>query len=383
LAVAESESSSASFVGDGLQNHLMERLLENPNPFHRLSEEMPFAEIPPALKDAYIEELERFLDLLRVDWHRKARTFSGKLPALAGLRAVPGTSLSRNPRAVLKRTLLEKKEAPRLTASHIAEYFFKNGFGLFGKYRAFRWNRERKQLTGISHPDPVQLKDLIGHDQARAELLENTRAFVARHPANNVLIYGDRGTGKSSTVKALLNEFGPSGLRLIEVTPRDLADYPVLLSLLRGRRERFILFVDDLSFEDGETSYKGLKALLEGSVEAAPENVVLVATSNRRHLVREYFADREEGVRSEGEVHGQDTVEEKLSLSDRFGLVVSFYAPDQETYLSIVEHMAKKEGLSLAKSELREGALRWIQNHNGRSGRTAKQFIRHLQGKAL
>ena len=202
-----------------------------------------------------------------------------------------------------------------------------------------------------------------------------------------MLIYGERGTGKSSTVKALLNAYQRQGLRLVEIHSSDLKDFPVLLKTLRGRQEKFVLFGwDDLSFEENETQYKSLKALLEGSAEAAPRNGILIATSNRRHLIPEYFNEREEGVRKDGEVHGQDTVEEKLSLSDRFGLVVSFYIPDQETYLRIVDSWAKFEGIRMpAHGACTPAPLRWEKSNNVRlrPHRPAIYFFNDLKGKGF
>jgi hypothetical protein len=225
------------------------------------------------------------------------------------------------------------------------------------------------------------LEELVGYDEQRQPLLDNIEAFVKGKPANHALLYGERGTGKSSTVKALLNRYGAQGLRLVEVHPDQLVEYPAILSRLRGRREKFILFVDDLSFEENETSYKSLKAVLEGSVEAKPSNVILIATSNRRHLIREFFADRAGGLQQDGEIHGSDTVEEKLSLSDRFGLVISFYSPDQDTFFRMVENWAKVEGIKMAPAELRAKAVQWEKANNVRSGRTARQFINDLLGK--
>jgi predicted AAA+ superfamily ATPase len=233
----------------------------------------------------------------------------------------------------------------------------------------------------VEHPDPVRLSDLVGYEYEREPVVQNAERFAAGLPANNALLYGERGTGKSSTVKALLNEFGDRGLRLIEVPKEHLEDFHELLAPLRDRRERFILYVDDLSFEEQETHYKALKAILEGGIEARPDNVILYATSNRRHLVRERFADRQAMVSDDDDVHGMDSLEEKLSLSDRFGIHVTFGTPNQERYLEIVESLAARRGIALANGELRSRALSWAQRQNGRSGRTARQFIDALAGE--
>ena len=196
----------------------------------------------------------------------------------------------------------------------------------------------------MAAPDPIRLDQLVGYERERELVLQNTEQFLAGFAANSVLLYGDRGTGKSSTVKALLNEHAERGLRLVEVSRDDLGDFPWIIQQLRERPERFILFVDDLSFDEGERDYRGLKAVLEGSVEARPNNVVLYATSNRRHLVQERWTDRESTLSAE--IHGQDTMQEKLSLSDRFGIRVVFPSPDQRRYLAVVEALASQRGLA-------------------------------------
>jgi predicted AAA+ superfamily ATPase len=269
-------------------------------------------------------------------------------------------------------------------AHELAAYFAAEGVGLFGRYRAFRWMRDAGggHLEGVAAPDPVRLADLVDYELERQPVLENTRQFVAGAPANNVLLYGDRGTGKSSTIKALANEYAAAGLRLIEVAKDHLGDYPRILALLRGRRERFILFVDDLSFDEHETQYKALKAVLEGGLEARPDNVVLYATSNRRRLVVERFSDRQ-SASPDDEVNPQEAAEEKLSLADRFGIHAPFLVPDQERYLAIVEGLAAQYGLDIPGGELRRRAVTWAQWHNGRSCRAARQFVDAVRGEAV
>jgi predicted AAA+ superfamily ATPase len=266
-------------------------------------------------------------------------------------------------------------------ASDIADYFRQHGAGSFSRFRAFRWVREdgHGQLVGVPAPDPIRLEQLVGYERERELVVQNTEQFLAGYPANSVLLYGDRGTGKSSTVKALLNAHAEQGLRLIEVGRDDLGDFPAIVRTLRDRPERFILFVDDLSFDEHERDYRGLKAVLEGSIEARPDNVVLYATSNRRHLVQERWTDRESTLAAE--VHGQDTMQEKLSLSDRFGIRVVFPSPDQHRYLAVVESLAQQRGLVIDPEVLRRRGLQWAEWHNGRSGRTARQFVDHLQGE--
>ncbi len=380
-----------SRVGNILQDHFLERLLENDNSFHRKAELTRLSQIGPSLSDAYLLELEVIQKILKTDWEAEFLNLSGLLgkkatPSLESTRGLAenqSSSPSLEAQEAIKRKILFSSKGNPLL-DEVAGHFFQNGWGLFGRYRAFRWEdrgERKKGLVGIEAVDPIRLEDLVGYDEQRGPLLENIEAFVAGKPANNVLLYGERGTGKSSTVKALLNQYHQKGLRLVEVAPQELKELHDIFPHLRGRREKFILFVDDLSFEDNETSYKGLKALLEGTLEATPGNVIVIATSNRRHLIREFFDDRLGGVQKGGEIHGADTVEEKLSLADRFGLVISFYTPDQETYFKMVDSWAKMEGIKMKSQELHARAIQWEKSNNVRSGRTARQFINDLKGK--
>ncbi|MCF8012012.1 MAG: ATP-binding protein [Clostridiales bacterium] len=256
----------------------------------------------------------------------------------------------------------------------IARFYKQAGCGKFGYYSAFQW---KNSLVGIEYPDPVKLEDLVGCSRQKQLVIKNTEAFINSKPANNLLLYGERGTGKSSTVKALANEYFASSLRLVEVPKHQLPYLPEILRDLRGHAQHFIIFIDDLSFEESETDYKYMKALMEGGVEVPPENVLLYATSNRRHLVQENWSDLED----RGEKHIMDAVQEKLSLSDRFGITITYTSPDQEEYLYIVENLARKSGINISEHELREKALQWEKWHNARSGRTARQFIDHLLGQ--
>lgn len=259
------------------------------------------------------------------------------------------------------------------------------GTGEFAKYKAFTWEEieGKKALRGIKSPDPIELDDLIGYEIKRKTIIENTEYFLNGYPANNILLYGDRGTGKSSSVKALINKYYKDGLRIIEIPKEYLSDFPEIIRKLKERPQKFIIFIDDLTFEDGETGYTALKAVLEGSVESKPDNVVIYATSNRRHLVKEYFHERK-GLGSTDlneEIHASDSIQEKLSLSDRFGITVVFSSPNQEEYLEIIRGLVKNRGIIIDDTELKEKALEWERRHNGRSARTAKQFVDHLEGK--
>lgn len=249
---------------------------------------------------------------------------------------------------------------------------------------AFRWRKSngRGWLQGVRHPHPIQLSDLENIDDQKDRIIANTRQFVAGKTANNVLLTGTRGSGKSSLVKAVLNEYSGKGLRLIEVDKEDLIDLADIVDLLDGRPEKFIIFCDDLSFEAGETAYKALKSVLDGSIAAPPDNVLIYATSNRRHLMPEYFSENLETHRVDDEIHPGETTEEKISLSERFGLWISFYPFSQDDYLDIANHWARQLGVSddvIAASE-RE-ALNWALSRGSRSGRVAWQFARDLAGR--
>jgi uncharacterized protein len=250
-----------------------------------------------------------------------------------------------------------------------------SGCGIFTKHKGFIW--EDSSMKGIESPDGVRLSDLTGYELERKIVIDNTVQFIEGHSANNVLLYGDRGTGKSSTVKALLNEYYSQGLRMIEIPKSKLSEFPQILNIVKGRKQRFIFFIDDLVFGDNEESYTSLKAVLEGGLQSRPENVAIYATSNRRHLIKEKFSDRNEGAHntSNDEIRTADTVQEKLSLADRFGITVTFSSPDKIRYLKIVEDIAQRRGLKVEKETLHSEALKWELRYNGRSPRTAVQFI--------
>jgi predicted AAA+ superfamily ATPase len=236
--------------------------------------------------------------------------------------------------------------------------------------------------VALESPHLFDLDDLVGVDSALARLVANTEQFVGGLPSNHVLLHGERGTGKSSAVRGMLARFGGRGLRMVEVHKDDLLHLPRVLEALRGAPHRFVLFCDDLSFEAGESRFRELKAALEGSLVAPPENVRIYATSNRRHLLPETVADNRAAVLDErGELHMGEAVEEKLALSDRFGLVLGFYGFDQATYLAIVERYARKAGVRADSETLRSEALRWALVRSSRSGRTARQFVDDFAGR--
>lgn len=250
----------------------------------------------------------------------------------------------------------------------MAAYYRANGCGMYARYRAFIW-RDHK-IQPVAYPDGQRLADLKGYDLQRKLAIDNTLAFLQGLPANNCLLYGDRGTGKSSTVKAMLNEFHPQGLRVIEIPKENLMDFPALVDQIAAIPLKFIIFIDDLSFSRQDDTYAALKAVLEGGLAARPENALIYATSNRRHLLRESFSDREGD-----EIHLGDTIQESMSLADRFGLSINFCLPDKARFLEIVELLARQRELDEYLPEIQAGAERWAIARGGRSPRCAKQYV--------
>jgi len=248
---------------------------------------------------------------------------------------------------------------------------------------AWRWqhNNGRGYLEVIPHPHLIQLDDLHNIDQQKTEIVRNTAQFVKGYTANNVLMTGARGTGKSSIVKALLSQFSQDGLRIVEVDKQDLVDLPQITTLLRSRLERYIVFCDDLSFEVGDGGYKALKVVLDGSMAATSDNILVYATSNRRHLLPEFMAESLETKHLGGEIRPSDSIEEKTSLSDRFGMWLAFYPFDQEEYLTIAAQWLRHYGIKLFDDAARSAALQWSHTRGSRSGRIAYQFARDFAGR--
>jgi predicted AAA+ superfamily ATPase len=355
------------------QDYLLERILRDDNPFTRLAQQMAFDQLPANLKNAACHDL-RILQQLCEGGNTRIGEW---LESITGhsVPSLTGTEESQNPPILQLRSALQAEGDWAEGLPFLVALYQKHGVGVFAEYRAFRW--QAGNLKGIAHPDPVQVVDLVGYEAQKEVLLKNTESLLQGYSALHVLLYGSRGSGKSSLVKGLLHQYGDRGLRLVEVAKSELADLLVIVEQLRQQPQKFIIFVDDLSFEEDEDNYKALKVVLEGNLTARPQNVVVYATSNRRHLIREFFGDRPRP--SEGdEVHAWDTVQEKLSFSDRFGLTLTFEPADQKTYLQIVHHLAAQANLSLSSDELEFRALQWATRRNGRSGRTARQFIDFL-----
>ena len=359
---------------DAWQAHLVERILEGEYPFALAAEK---GRANPSLLEQARRDLRTLRALFDLDVETLFCAVEEAVPETSGLWVAPFHAV-RGSHTLPRRALAEKLATVddwSDLAETLAEHFALHGAGFLGRYRAFRW--EDGGLRPIPEPDQVRLAGLIGYEKEREPLLRNTERLLAGLPSHHALLYGLPGTGKSSTVKAVLNEYADRGLRLVELSKEDLKELPLLLDAVRERGPRFILFVDDLSFEENEVEYKSLKALLEGSTEEPPANVRLYATSNRRNLIRERFSERDEA----DDVHIRDTMQEKLSLAARFGLRLTFPAPDQKRYLEIAAGLARERGLKLPTEELKERALLWDRWHAGRSGRTARQFVDELEAE--
>ncbi len=267
----------------------------------------------------------------------------------------------------------------------VTEFYKAYGIGKFGLNKAFRVKHEKDkvELEEITNTDEVKLSDLIGYEIQKKKLIENTEAFVEGRKANNVLLFGDSGTGKSTSIKAILNEYYERGLRVIEIFKHQFKDLSTVIAMIKNRNYRFIIYMDDLSFEEFEIEYKYLKAVIEGGMETRPDNVLIYATSNRRHLIKENWKDRNDVEYKEG-MHHSDTMEEKLSLVNRFGVTISFEKPSQKQYFEIVTSLAKRyPEITMEEEKLKAEANKWELSHGGISGRTAQQFINYLLGQEI
>ena len=276
---------------------------------------------------------------------------------------------------------LSKASDVEVFAGILEEFYRTYGVGVFGLHKAFRVDR-KEDGKGILTIDPIyniavtSLDDLVGYETQKKKLVENTESFLAGKKANNCLLYGESGTGKSSSIRAILNTYYIQGLRMIEVYKHQYRELNDLIDRLKTRNYKFIIYLDDLSFEEFETDYKYLKAVIEGGLESKPDNVLIYATSNRRHLVREYHSDR-----ADDEKNKSETVQEKLSLYARFGVSVYYPAPEEREFFEIVKELAHRRSLAISDEELVAGARKWALSHSGWSGRTATQFVDHLCGK--
>lgn len=254
---------------------------------------------------------------------------------------------------------------------NVARYYKENGCGIFARYKAFIWRDG--DIQPVLHPDRIDMDSFTGYEIQRDMVVNNTKSFIEGKSCNNCLLYGDKGTGKSSTVKAIANEFRKDGLRIVEIPKERLIDFPILVDKIAALPMKFIIFIDDLSFQKQDQSYTTLKAVLEGGLAARPDNALIYATSNRRHLVKESFSDR-----TDDDVNTRDNMQESLSLSDRFGLAVCYSIPTKKEFVDIVIALARQKGIEMSDEELEMGAERFALSRGGRSPRCAKQYVESL-----
>lgn len=346
-----------------LSQHLYTLASEDDNPFMRACASKPLAAVPATLIDGARYDLEILYRLSQISAPKikqaLAKAHPGQEEALLALPCFPGGS---------------PRDAADWSAEGFAAYARQNGFGVYAKYRAFSF--ANGALAPIAKPDPIRLADLKGYEVQRGKVIQNTERFLQGLPAHNALLYGDRGTGKSSTVKALLNAYARRGLRMIELSKAGVAELGALIRLIEGVPLRFIVFIDDLTFEENDEGFGVLKAALEGSLLARPENMVIYATTNRRHLIKETFRAREGD-----EVHRGDAIDESLSLSDRFGLYLTFSLPAKDEYLHIVSLLARDRGIQTDEQALHAGAERFALLRAGRSPRLARQYIDYISAE--
>lgn len=358
-------------AGNLVASYIVYRLVMDENLAARIMERQG-GRIGEALESAFAHDIELLEPLLR-------ESPSKYLPLglLDKYEPTGGRMVDRHEGAAPLVAMVNHPWTVSSLATAMLDYYRRYGSGDIALYRAFRW--EEKKLVGIEHFEPIRLAQLIGYAEQKQALAGNTLAFLSGRPANNVLLVGARGTGKSSSVKALANEFFRQGLRLVQVTRPQMSELPAIMQTLRRfATKRFIIYLDDLSFDDGEAEYKYLKSIIEGGVETRPENVLLYATSNRRHMIKETWREREAGA---DELYMADSVNETLSLSDRFGLIIDYRLPNQNEYLAIIDYYLRAAGVILTPEELRVAGQRWEMEHSGRNGRTARQFVDYYLGQ--
>lgn len=372
------------------QNYLTFVLIMDENPFSLTCEKIGASEGASANHFAK-NDFQAFYELFHYDF--------GPLEQALGIDCFSELS---DYRAISKPELMYNKNVSEKvrTLSHTlagagnADEFFDGitgfyrdyGVGMFGLNKAFRIycpeNSTRVEFKAINNMDQVVLDDLIGYEIQKKKLVDNTKAFVEGRKANNVLLFGDSGTGKSTSIKAIVNEFYDQGLRMIEIYKHQFASLSNVIAQIKNRNYRFIIYMDDLSFEEFEIEYKFLKAVIEGGVETKPENILIYATSNRRHLIKENWSDRNDVTVQNG-MHQSDTMEEKLSLVHRFGVTINYSKPNQKEYFNIAIQLARRLGVTLSDDEICAEANKWELSHGGISGRTAQQFANYLAGQQL
>ncbi len=382
-------ATSYGFNNNLWQNYLTFYLVTNENPFAITCEKVGAKE--GSVNHFALEDFAVFQALFHYDFSGLEEALSTDcMSRLLSYTAITKKELMYNKNVSEKVIDLSTRLDAATTTQEffdIVTGFYKDfGVGMFGLNKAFRLGERVgscPQFLPINNMDKVMLDDLVGYELQKAKLIDNTKAFVEGRPANNVLLFGDSGTGKSTSIKAIVNEFYPQGLRMIEIYKHQFKDLSSVIAHVKNRNYRFIIYMDDLSFEDFETEYKFLKAVIEGGVETKPDNVLIYATSNRRHLIKETWKDRGD-VEVQNGMHRSDTMEEKLSLVNRFGVTINYSKPSQKEYFNIVIQLARRSGITVEQSsdeQLCAEANKWELSHGGISGRTAQQFVNYLLGK--
>ncbi len=367
-------------------NYIAFFLMMNENPFSLVCEKSRISD--GTVKTLVQEDFERirklfFYDFSAVERELGINSFSliSDYRAVKKDRKIYNWNVSEKVQSLSGR-LEQSKDAAQFYEV-ITDFYHDYGVGLFGLNKAFRIRENENgsiSFNAINNMEVVTLEDLVGYELQKQKLIENTEAFVRGERANNVLLYGDSGTGKSTSIKAIINRYYDEGLRMVEIYKHQFRHLSGVISAIKNRNYRFIIYMDDLSFEESETEYKFLKAVIEGGVETRPDNILIYATSNRRHLIKETWNDKEDHTNA-GDLHHSDTVEEKLSLVSRFGVTIGYSKPMQKEYENIVVTLAGRSGIDMDEEALRREAVRWEMSHGGLSGRTAQQFIDHLRAQ--
>ena len=370
------------FSGNLWHGYLTYLLTTNENAFSMSCEKT--GAIGGSLNDLALHDLSIFYEAYHMDWHRVEEALDTHFLSL-----ISNYEGSSNKGVIYSHGLRDRiEELNQLLAgaanvremyAALTDFYKDYGVGKFGLHRAFKIARggDETRIVPITKTEKICLDDLVGYELQKKKLIDNTEAFVHRERANNVLLYGDSGTGKSTSIKAILNEYYKDGLRMVEIYKHQFQDIPDVIAQIKNRNYRYILYMDDLSFEEFEIEYKYLKAVIEGGLETKPDNVLIYATSNRRHLIRETWGERKQ---SSDDVHGGDSMQEKLSLATRFGETIYYGAPGQKEYVTIVKALAKRYHIPMDEETLAKEAVVWEMKHGGLSGRTAQQFINHLSG---
>ena len=370
------------FNGNLWQGYLTWLLITNENAFSMSCEKV--GAIEGSLNDFALHDLQIFYEAYHMDWRAVE-----KLLGIHFLSLISNYESSQNKGVIYSHALRDRIEELNLLLSQaedaVAMYkvltdFYKDyGVGKYGLHRAFKVEKKGEEaiVVPITRTEKIRLCDLIGYETQKKKLVDNTEALVRGERANNVLLFGDSGTGKSTSIKAILNEYYKDGLRMVEIYKHQFQDIPNVIAQIKNRNYRYILYMDDLSFEEFEIEYKYLKAVIEGGLETKPDNVLIYATSNRRHLIRETWGERRQ---NSDDVHGGDSMQEKLSLATRFGETIYYGAPSQKEYVVIAKALAKRYGIVMDEEEIGKEAVVWEMRHGGLSGRTAQQFINHLAG---